>query len=384
MTGLLAVYYSDHPDLTVVMKRAAKFKLKACLAVVAASCLWQFVNTAVLALPAAVPASRFEDGVKLYNQKQYKQALPVFLEFLKQNPRSPSAYLYIANSYYGLNQVSAAKQTYQILIRSFPYSSEAASAREFMRRLQPADNSAADAVDSANGSKTGSATSSASESKQSSSKNAASDASSHEISFRVIRPLQDHPVVSPALITAVKSQIENYPKNVRQLLIENRIEVVLTPTLIDKNPEMKNREGRGYDGYTLKSCPGMFQGGRSIVICERTMDESTEAVHDPIPTSHILRTLNHECGHAIDRCLGNICVTDDYKHNYLLDAAAAQRLDASVSRDLAYYLQKSVAGQQECCGELFGIILGTEDEKSEKMKAAFPQTIKFLKAKLGV
>ncbi len=63
---------------------------------------------------------------------------------------------------------------------------------------------------------------------------------------------------------------------------------------------------------------------------------------------------------------------------------AAQRLDASISRDLAYYLQKSVAGQQECCGELFGIILGTEDEKSEKMKTAFPQTIKYLKAKLGV
>jgi hypothetical protein len=360
----------------VAMKLTAKCRLVACFAAVVAGSFGLNTDTAVYALPTATSASRFDDGVKLYNQKQFKQALPVFIEFLKQNPRSSAAYLYIANSYYALNQFGAAKQTYQVLIQSFPYSSEAAAAREFMQRLQPAGKSGSDASSSAKVSTI--------ESKPSNSKSTAGVASAREISLRVIRPLQDHPVVSPALIAAVKNQIEKYPKSVRQLLIDNRIEVVLTPTLIDKNPEMKNQEGRGYDGYTLKSCPGMFQDGQSIVICERTMDENTEAVHDPISTSHILRTLNHECGHAIDSCMGDICETDNFKHVYLLDAAAAQRLDASVSRDLAYYLQKSVAGQQECCGELFGIILGTEDEKSDKMKAAFPQTIKFLKAKLGV
>ncbi|MBS1956463.1 MAG: tetratricopeptide repeat protein [Cyanobacteria bacterium SZAS-4] len=168
--------------------------------VAASACLLATSSIAVLATPAAVSSS-FEEGVRLYGQKQYKQALPVFMQFLEANPRSSAAYLYIANTCYALQQVDSANQTYRILIQSCPNSSEAQSARQFMN---------------------------------------------------------------------------------------------------------------------------------------------------------------------------------------LLDAASAQRLDASVSRDLAYYLQKSVAGQHECCGELFGNILGTQDDKSEKMKMAFPQTIKYLKAKLGV
>ena len=341
------------------------------------ACAISFASTATagLALPNA-GSSSFEEGVRLYTQKQYKQALPVFMQFLKANPRSSAAYLYIANSYYALQQIGPAKQTYRILIQSFPNSSEAQSAREFLNKLEPPVNS-----------KTSANLASPEDStpiNKIPAKRTNASGPVGELAFRVVRPLQDHPAVSEQLINEVKNRLQSYPKQVRNLLYENRIEVVLTPTLIDKNPEMKNQEGRGYDGHTLKSCPGMFQGGRTIVICERTMDENTEAIHDPIPTSSILRTLNHETGHAIDRCLGELCETEEFKHSYLLDAASAQRLDASISRDLAYYLQKSVAGQQECCGELFGIILGTQDDKSEKMKMAFPQTIKYLKSKLGV
>lgn len=332
-------------------------------------------GAAALALPNAVSPS-FEEGVRLYSQKQYKQSLSVFMQFLKANPRSAAAYLYIANSYYALQQVGAAKQTYQVLIQSFPNSSEARSAREFLNKLEPPQNSQT-GVNSASGEGLTST-------RKNSAKGANSSGAAGELAFRVVRPLQDHPAVSPQLINDVKRTLQSYPKQVRRLLYEHQIEVVLTPTLIDKNPEMKNQEGRGYDGHTLKTCPGMFQDGQTIVICERTMDEGTEAVQDPIPTSNILRTLNHETGHAIDSCLGNVSETDDFKHSYLLDAASAQRLDASVSRDLAYYLQKSVAGQQECCGELFGIILGSEGDRSEKMKLAFPQTIKYLRAKLGL
>jgi tetratricopeptide (TPR) repeat protein len=337
-------------------------------------------GSVVLALPNAVTPG-FEDGVKLYRQNQYKQALPVFLEFLKANPRSAAAYLYIANCYYGLQQISLAKQTYQTLIQSFPNSSEASAARNFLQKLQPSSPSSQLGISSTSSSSTAA---SSSNPKTSISPRVAADSKIGPIALRIIRPLQDHPAVSAQLISEVQSRLQAYPKSVKKLLFENRIEVVLTTTLIDKNPEMKNEEGRGYDGHTLKSCPGMFQGGRSIVICERTMDENTEAIHDPLPLTDILSTLNHETGHAIDSCLGDLCETEEYKHAYLLDAASAQRNDPSVARDLAYYLQKSVAGQQECCGELFGIILGTEDSRSDKMKAAFPQTMKLLKLKLGL
>lgn len=357
-----------------------RFRWPYCSALVAcllSMCLEDRLHVAC-AIPTSMSQPKFEDGVKLYNQKQFKQALPIFIGFLKTNPRSPSSYLYIANCYYGLNQIELAKQTYQILITSFPNSSEALTAREFVTRLQAHSESAGDSVAKSKTEKSDTLL------KKAVTKSSVSDRPVGDLNVRIIRPLQDHPVVSLSVITAVREQIRKYPKSVKKMLYENHIEVVLTPTLIDKNPEMKNQEGRGYDGYTLKSCPGMFQDGRSIVICERTMDEYTESVHDPIPTERILATLNHECGHAIDSCLGDLSESDEFKHVYLLDAAAAQRLDASVSRDLAYYLQKSEAGQQECCGELLGIILGTDNDRSEKMKTAFPQTINFLKLKLGI
>ncbi len=75
-------------------KSAVKHSLSVVIVACAISCVSS--GTAVLALPTAVSSS-FEDGVKLYTQKQYKQALPVFMQFLKANPRSAAAYLYIAN-----------------------------------------------------------------------------------------------------------------------------------------------------------------------------------------------------------------------------------------------------------------------------------------------
>ncbi len=196
----------------------------------------------------------------------------------------------------------------------------------------------------------------------------------------VVRPLQDHPPVSSALIDAVKEKLESYPKSVKKLFKYGGIQVYLTTTLIDKNPELKNREGRGYDGFTFKSCPGMFTMGRDIVICERTIDEGSEQVKSPLLTSEILETLNHESGHAIDHCLGDISTSDEFKHAYLLDRA---RIDPEDRNTLAYYLQLSDAGQEECCGELIGIILGSQGRHTEKMRAAFPQTIKLLQSKLG-
>lgn len=314
----------------------------------------------------------FDDGVKLYTHKQYKQALPILLNVLKQDPRNASAYLYIANCYYCLQQVAYAKQTYQIIVRNFAGSSEANTATDFLKRLEAVATPSATTAAAGGDSQIG---------KPSSAPAKVADQSISDI-VRVIRPVQDHPPVSDLLISAVKSKLDTYPPFVKKLLRENRINVILTTTLIDRNPELKNREGRGYDGYTYKSCPGMFENGRDIVICERTMDEGTESVHEPILTSDILHTLNHECGHAIDHCLDNFCESEEFKHAYLLDAAKVQQNDPQMSKDLAYYLQKSTAGQQECCGELIGILLGTESERAEKMKSTFGQTIKVLKKKL--
>lgn len=324
------------------------------------------------------PNGSFDGAVKLYEQHQYKQALPLFMQYLKANPRSPVAYLYIANSYYGLQQVAPAKQTYQMLIQYFPYSSEAVSAKAFLSRLQPGPQTKAGDHETSQ-----TDVNSVPVSRARKGTRITGDDAGSEIAMRIVRPLQDHPSVSEDLISAVRNRLDNYPKSVKRLLAQNKVAVVVTPTLIDNNPELKNQEARGYDGHSYKLCPGMFDG-RSIFLCEHTLDETTEVVHDAFPVSQVLIVLNHECGHAIDSSLGLLSEKEEFKHIYLLHSASAQRKDASVSRELAYYLQKSDAGQSECFAELVGIILGTQNDTSEKMRSAFPQTLKFLKAKLGV
>jgi hypothetical protein len=270
-----------------------------------------------------------------------------------------------------LGQAAAAKQTYNIIVTSFPGTPEANSAASFLSRLQPPSATATGAAAPAG--------KPASERPALAPTAVPAEGSLSNI-VSIVRPLQDHPAVSEELTSSVIDTLDHYPRSVKALLRQGHIKVCLTTTLIDRNPELKNREGRGYEGATYKSCPGMFYR-HDIVICERTMDEDSEIVRAPIPLDNIMNTLDHECGHALDQCLGDFSQSDEFMHAYLLDSA---RIEPDVQRELAYYLQKSVAGQQECCGELIGIILGSEDRHIDKMRAAFPQTIALLRKKLNL
>ncbi len=91
----------------------------------------------------------------------------------------------------------------------------------------------------------------------------------------VVRPESDHPPVSAALISNVREWITNLPKPIVALLAEGKIKFYVTPTLIDLHPEMANTEGAGYDGATLKQCPGMFEPREErMIICERVVSRS--------------------------------------------------------------------------------------------------------------
>jgi hypothetical protein len=331
-------------------------------------------SLALLCAGSALADSSFDRASQLYAGKQYAQALPLFLTCLKSDPRNRSAFLYSANCYYMLGQAAAARQTYDIIVKSFPGTPEANSASSFLSRLQPPAAAATTRTPA------GAASDKPGSARQALAPAAVSAEGSLSNIVSVVRPLQDHPAVSEELISSVVDRLDHYPNSVKAFLRQGHIKVCLTTTLIDRNPELKNREGRGYEGGTYKSCPGMYYR-HDIVICERTMDENSEEVHAPFPLDNIMNTLNHECGHALDECLGDFSESDEFKHVYLLDSA---RIEPDVQRELAYYLQKSDAGQQECCGELIGIILGSEDRHTDKMRAAFPQTIALLRKKLNL
>ena len=64
------------------------------------------------------------------------------------------------------------------------------------------------------------------------------------------------------------------PPSVKAILTKNNIRITLTPTMIDFVPEGEYQEQSGYEGGTLKSCPGLFDYP-VIAIAEHTVDEGS-------------------------------------------------------------------------------------------------------------
>jgi hypothetical protein len=125
----------------------------------------------------------------------------------------------------------------------------------------------------------------------------------------------------------------------------------------------------------------MFSG-QTVYICERTVDEANDEVKARIPARELTETFYHEVGHALDACLSEYSMKDDYRHAYYLDIA---HIPAEAAGRLAYYMQKSDAGQQESCGEITAVCLGSGDERTaEYIKSYFPMTMAFIKQKLKI
>lgn len=315
-------------------------------------------------------AGDLNQGLALYNKGDFAQAYKIFADAGSKKPGDGTAYLYAANCLYQMGNSSSAARMYEYVQKNFPSSRNAPVAAEMLKRT-------------ASSSTRSSANSTAATDRpdeETVRKAAVSGPADCSDLIDIVRPLFGHPPVAEATINTVRRAVQSLPANVKELLRSHGAKVYLCTTLIDKEPSLKNREGRGYDGHTYKSCPGMFWNNK-IYLCERTLDEGDDSVKESIALDAIVGTLYHECGHALDWYAGNISGTEEFKHAYLLDSA---RVDADSRNDLAYYLQKSDAGQQECCGELIGILLGKQDPKTLKMKAAFPGTLKLLKSKLEI
>lgn len=296
----------------------------------------------------------------LYKQRQYARAYTLFMDQADRNGKDkPSAYLWAAHSLYNSGNNAGARKLYTYIKDTFA-GEQQKQAAQMLERMRPSAEPAGGAT-----------------------------AANHQVLdisgpadfsdlIEVVRPLQDRPAVSAPLVKAVRYAVAKLPENVIRLFRRQGSKIYITTTLLDKEPHLKNREGRGYDGYTYKSCPGMFRN-RAIYLCERTLDEQDESLKEAFHTSDVINVFYHECGHAIDSYLGDLSGSEEFKHAYLLDSA---RIDHDHKADFAYYTQKAEAGQQECCAELIGILLGKTNEKTAKMKAAFPLTVEYLKTKI--
>lgn len=81
----------------------------------------------------------FEQGVKLYKQKEYRQAADAFWQSILDGNPTANVWLYAANSYYGLGEKVEAIRRYRYVVDTFRGSPEAIAATKYLRQIDPYD-----------------------------------------------------------------------------------------------------------------------------------------------------------------------------------------------------------------------------------------------------
>jgi hypothetical protein len=337
-----------------------------------------------------VATTALAQGYQMYQARRYAEASSLFWQAIQQEGAGANGYLYMAHCQYALGHVKQAIPYYRYVRDTYKDSPECPIAVQYLAKLDPAGtakgtgagaSAAASTSTSTSVTTSASAGTSASRSNPFASGDSKPSASGNLLDrIELVRPIIGHPELSKLTINTIKDDLQKLPKPVQKILIEHGIKFCITTTLVDKYPAMAYKEGRGYDGQTLKRCPGMFKGD-TVVICERVINEASNEVEGQIMPGKITQTFYHEIGHAIDCCLGWYSMKDDYRHAYYLDIA---RIPAETAGRLAYYMQKSDAGQVESCGEITSVCLGSGDRDAEDIKASFPLTMAFIKKKLNI
>lgn len=319
-----------------------------------------------------IRSKTFQTAVALFNAKRFDEASQYFTNVVKQEPTNSEAYYYLATCQAMVGDEPAAKRLYEYVVKYFPDTPAGTSSKKYLdahastaaanaETLQKQAKQLASAIDGLR-------------------KSVSAAPASIGSLVEVVRARADRPNVSAEAVAAIKGAVDKLPVSVKNFLWTHGVRIYVTPTVEDYSPGVKYQEARGYEGGTYKSCPAFYYN-RRIVIAERTMDEGDESIKDAFTPNSMVNSLYHETGHAMDFCLDGISHSEEFKHAYLLDSA---HVDPAAAHSLRYYLQKSEDGQEECCAELIGLLLGQTERHTAEMRAAFPLTLKLLKAKLGL
>ncbi|MBN8661749.1 MAG: hypothetical protein LCH63_17835 [Candidatus Melainabacteria bacterium] len=308
---------------------------------------------------SSTPQQSYISGLAFYKAGHYREAAQLFWKNITDEGGGPSAWLYMAHSYYACGERDKAIQTYRTVRDVLKSPQEAAVASQYLARLDPRN-----------------------EWKPKEGTVAAAPKGSTNIKKRIeiVRPRIGHPEVSADTIDAIDEAINKIPPRIMKILNDARVSICITPTMIDKFPEGAYQEVAGYEGGTDKSCPGMYSNG-IIYIAQHTVDERTDDVKTAFSRDSIEETFLHETGHAVDFALGAVSHTDEYKHAYLLDIA---HVPDDVAHRIRYYLQKSTRGQVESCAEVLANLMGMHNRQSEDINSVFKNTIAVLKKRIGL
>lgn len=331
-------------------------------------------NATAASKPAPTASSPFQTAVALYSRRQYQAAADAFQRLLQTDPQNKDVVLYLAHSYFALGRYAPAKNYYSWLSKNFPKTPQGKDAAIMESRIGSSSPPASEA----------SATSGTvlSYPAKTASRNSLEKFDMSKM-IHVVAPAMNHAPCTGEFIQQIKNGLKGCPERVLSYCAANGCKICITPTLVDRNPELRNTRPRGYeDGHTYKNTPAMFDYPEVVVCQYAQIGENEDNVQ---PTDDPLGSLRHEFGHAVDAFLGGISRTEEFRHIYYLDRARVTDKEA-----LAYFLQEgtetggpSETFAQSCCIIFGGSTSQWRKDRDVQFQQAFSNVIEYVRKKLN-
>jgi hypothetical protein len=310
-------------------------------------------------LPSAAK-SAYEDGVALYNKGSYAEAVKyLYAATLAERSSDAVAHYYLANALLQLHHTDAAKSEYAAALKLSPTGPVASYCKAALSSLSGQAAAPRKMINVEGESAPAQTT------------------TNIDDMVETVKATDMHPELTPDFIANVKAALSHMPPNILQTLRSSSCKIILTPTMIDKYPELKNEKPRGYDaGGSYKNCPAMFSNG-CVLVCEYYFDsDRNQWKRQPDPAN----ALRHEVGHALDDYLGHISEQQIFISAYREDFA---KLSAGDKHDLSYYCYNDDGAHSETFAELTSLVLGATDWSAKKLGSCFPHAIDSVRSQVG-
>jgi hypothetical protein len=325
-------------------------------------------------LSASIPPSsaandpEFDAAMAAYKVRDFKRAIAHFSRSIQNGNRTASVYLFSGYAFSNLNDLPHAYQTYEIITKSFKGSPEAKEAAELMEKIKPSlTPGGAAASKNAAGTVTPSAS-------------ATPGAAGLMGRIEVTPPQFSHPAVSKATIEAAQQAVAALPKPLRAKLDASAAKVIISPNMIDKWPESVKDLPESSDAPTLAELPGRIYG-MDMCVYERAKVRGNTGLKEPRPPAVIRLQVANMCFQVLDGDAMTISKDPACRTAWESDKAS---IPESMESKLWTFMKTDDWGPRETCSELFGSMLGGRDESTDNLYRYFPNTKKWLAAKMGI
>lgn len=319
------------------------------------------VASVIFSLPAFANPNQ---GISLFNQKNYKEALVQFNRHLSLHPDDLNSLYYAGLCYQLIGNNGEAIRNYRKIMELDPLSKHASMVRPFLEK---------------HGIKSGAHTTSAGTGKVKTldPKNpfdAVELARNRPFEQRIIivEPKFGHPPVSPATVRTVKEVINRLPDHLYRTLDECKATISIAPNLIDKWPGTADGDKPKIYNVTMGEEGGRAYNG-DIHIYEREAIRNSTQLKDIRTQEQIRNTLLWVIAHALDYCMGSYTTSSQFVEAHRLDITNSEirRLNPYMSYD-----------SSEASAGIASVLLGSTDVSTVEALPYFPRLKILVKAKL--